>query len=152
MVSENRQAAQGRLQLGQKTGAGVNDVSRTLVMVPAKGLGGHKISGQHHQVRPQSVDHGDGFADRHHGKISVVVEVAELHDAQTIPDGGQALERNFDLHQFRIVGFENGGVGSDRQGAGRGRCQKFPSSKKGQTEFLVPWLEPPRIRNCRAPG
>jgi hypothetical protein len=57
-------------------------------MVPAKGLGGDKISGQHHQVRPQTVDHGDGFADWDHGKIRVVVKVAELGDAETVPGGG----------------------------------------------------------------
>ena len=63
--------------------------ARTQVRTMPQKRGGNKVAGYDHQVGIQPVDQRNRFGEWDDGKVVVVVQIAQLHDAKSVPGFGQ---------------------------------------------------------------
>src|SRR5437016_11295996 len=116
MVPQNSQHSSPSMQLGQQIRARLDE---------------YEIACQHHQVRIQSIDNVDRFANRDYRKMFVVMKIAHLRDPDSVPGFGQSRERNFDLHELWMIRLKNRTLGRYGQSASR-KCgfKEVPSIKE----------------------
>src|SRR5438309_2300442 len=144
MVPQNSQHSTSSMYLRQQIRARLDESGSSLppAQIFLEQWDRHEIAGQRNEVGFHSIDNVDRFANRHYRKMFVVMEIAHLRDSDSIPLFGQARERNFDLHQLRIIRLNNRAVNSQAQSARhphhRARAEKLPSGgANAQMSYLV---------------
>src|SRR5437660_6768192 len=132
MVSQNSQHSTSSTQLRQQIRARLDESGCFLApaQIFLEQWHRHEIACQHHQVRIQSIDNVDRFANRDYRKMFVVMEIAHLRDPDSIPGFGQTREGNFNPHQPWVIGFKNCTLSRYGQSASRERGFKKVSSIK----------------------
>src|SRR5947207_13792663 len=133
MIPQNSQHSTSSVHLRQQIRARLDESGSSLApaQIFLEQWDRHEIACQHYYVSTQSIDNVDRFANRDYRKMFVVMEIAHLRDSDSIPGFGQSRERNFDLHQLRIIRLNNRAVNSQAQSARhphhRARAEKLPS-------------------------
>src|SRR5438132_7979428 len=87
MIPQNSQHSTSSVHLRQQIRARLDESGSSLppAQIFLEQWYCHEIAGHHHQVRIQSIDNVDRFANRDYRKMFVVMEIAHLRDSDSIP-------------------------------------------------------------------
>src|SRR5690348_3262313 len=84
MVAKYGKNAQAWTKRGKDLGAGFGIARCRRIVLAGKGSLADEIAGEHHEIGLQLVGEADGRVDNTEVNVTVVVEIAELDDAQTV--------------------------------------------------------------------
>jgi hypothetical protein len=80
---------------------------------------GDKVAGEHDDIGMKRIDAADHFAYERWLSVFVVVDVANLRDAQAMECLGQAMQPDGLLDDFEIVPVPEAGVGDEAAAGGK---------------------------------
>ena len=91
---------------------------------------GYEVAGEHDDVGVERVDAADDLAYEVGFRVLVVMDVADLSDAEAVECRGQAAQPDSLLNDFEMMAIPESGVGHESAaGCERGESNELPTRK-----------------------